>query len=63
MNVLVHELPFVHEPITEPNVDRVESANRLQSIEIHFFLNLSHGCIPVGFALTHMALGKRPFPV
>ncbi len=59
----MHEFPFVHEPITEPNVDRVEPTNRLQSVEAHFFLNLSHRSIPVGLPLTHMAFRKRPLAV
>lgn len=63
MNVFVDELALVHEPITEPDVDGVESADELQSVKIHFFLNFSHRSIPVRLPRNHMPFGERPFAV
>ena len=57
------ELSFVHESISEPDIDRVQSAHHTQSVEIHFLPNLANRTIFIGLPLTHMPFWKGPFPI
>ncbi len=63
VNIFVHELSFVDEPITEPDVDRIKSTDHTQTGQSHLFANLTSCAIAIGFILPNMTLGKRPLPV
>jgi len=63
VNVFVDEFSFVDKTITKPDVDRVETADDLETLEPHFFVNLSQRTIAITFSLANVALGERPFSV
>lgn len=57
------ELPFVHKAIAKPNVDRIQTAHRMEPREIHFFLNLSNCRILICLSLADVSFWKRPLPI